>query len=597
MTLISKYSLAVLPFLNISSDKENEYFSDGITEEIINALANIEGVHITSRTSSFSFKNSSCDIREIGEKLGVSHILEGSVRKSGGQVRITAQLIKANSGFHLWSDSWNRELKDIFILQDEIAGIIAKKVNSNIRQTGFQPGSTVENPEAIDCYMQGMYYLNAWDLKQGQNIIDLFNKAVELEPGFAKAYLGLCNVYTWLGATGVIDLREAHEKVDGYLEVCKKLNVNLAEIYLIEGGKNLWIEWDLARALENTNRALELKPSYADAYTIKGIIMIVLGKVDEALNHIFKAERLDPYANNINSLLGMIYEKIGEYPKALEFTEKNIRICPSWDSQYITKTEALCKLGRYEDAWETIRGIESSPGIKSYVPYLKGIYFAYRSMVEEAHEQIRRMEESSDQRSGPGSADSGLVAEIYLVLKEDQKALQYLEQALKQRSSVLLFIEIDKDWDHLRTHPAYQKLIQKVKQSKGNLMEHERKYRKSALLESAAREIQGKLNTYMKESRIFLNQGLNLSDLAEAVETTPSTLSQVLNEYVCKSFYDYVNSFRLDHFLRIKQEAKYRNYTILALAYECGFNSKTTFNTFFKKSLNKTPSEYFGNRD
>jgi TolB-like protein/tetratricopeptide (TPR) repeat protein len=594
--LISKYSLAVLPFLNISSDRENEYFSDGITEEIINALANIEGVHITSRTSSFAFKQSTTDIREIAKKLGVSFILEGSVRKSAGQVRITAQLIKADSGFHLWSDSWDRELKDIFVLQDEIAGIIAKKVNSNIRLTGFHPGNAVENTEAIECYMQGMYYLNAWDLRQGKHIIELFNRAVELAPRFAKAYLGLCNVYTWLGATGVIGLEEAHAKVAEYITVIKELDGNIPEVYLLEGGKNFWIEWDLDRAMENLNIALDLKPSYADAYTVKGIILAVLGNVDEALNHIFKAERLDPYANNINSLIGLIYRRIGEYPKALEFIEKNIKICPTWDAQYLTKVEALCKLERYEEAWETIRMLDSQPDSLLPVAQIKALYFAHRSMKEEAYEQIRLSEEQKKLHSGLGSLNYGLYPEIYLTLEEDQKALQSLEQAFQERSTLLLFIEIDKAWDHLKGHPIYRKIIQKVKHSGKVSADATRKYRKSSLSESKAREIEAKLNAFMSESRVFLNQGLNLSDLAEAAETSSNTLSQVLNEHIGKSFYDYVNSFRLDHLLRIQPDHRYRNYTILALAYECGFNSKTTFNSFFKKALDKTPSEYFGNR-
>lgn len=594
--LVSKYSLAVLPFLNISSDKENEYFSDGITEEIINALANIEGVHITSRTSSFSFKNSTIDIREIANKLGVSFILEGSVRKSADQVRITAQLIKAESGFHIWSDSWDRQLKDIFILQDEIAGIIAKKVNSNIRQTGFHPGSAVENTEAIECYMQGVYYLNAWDLKQGKHIIELFNRAVELAPGFAKAYLGLCNAYTWLGATGLVDLEEAHAKVTEYVAVVKELDGNIPEIYLIEGGKNFWIEWDLDRAMENMDKALELRPSYADAYTVKGIILTVLGNVDEALNYLFKAERLDPYANNINSLIGLIYRRIGEYPKALEYIEKNEKICPTWDAQYVTKVETLCKLERYDEAWETIRMIESQSNSPLPIAQLKALYFAFRTMKKEAYEQIGLSEEEKKQHSGLGSLNYGLYPEIYLALQEDQKALQYLELAFQEHSSLLFFVEIDKAWDHLKGHPTYRKIVAKIKHSGNEPADPNRKYKKSSLSESTAREIETKLNTYISESQIFLNQSLNLSDLAEAVETSSNTLSQVLNEHMGKSFYDYVNSFRLDHFLKIQPDPKYRNYTILALAYECGFNSKTTFNSFFKKSLNKTPSEYFGKK-
>ncbi|MBN2518880.1 MAG: hypothetical protein JXB17_00105, partial [Bacteroidales bacterium] len=228
--MISKYSIAVLPFVNISSDKENEYFSDGITEEILNALSKIEGLHVTARTSSFAFKNQNIDIREIGRKLNVALILEGSIRKSNNLVRITAQLTDTSNGYHLWSDTWDRELKNIFIVQDEIAAIIAEKINKDIKLDVSHEGHVVENTEALDLYLKGQYLLNKWDFNESNNIINCFEQAIKLDPGLIKAYIGLSHVYTWLGSTGFVKPEEAHIKVEYCIKKVLELDRNVPDV-------------------------------------------------------------------------------------------------------------------------------------------------------------------------------------------------------------------------------------------------------------------------------------------------------------------------------------------------------------------------------
>ena len=166
----------------MSSDKENEYFSDGITEEILNALSKIEDLHITARTSSFAFKNQNIDIREIGKKLNVSLILEGSIRKSKNHVRITAQLVNTETGYHLWSDSWDRELKNIFILQDEIAAVIAKNIITNIQPSVTITDYVVKNTNALDLYLKGVYLFNKLDFRLAEEAIANFEQALEIDP-------------------------------------------------------------------------------------------------------------------------------------------------------------------------------------------------------------------------------------------------------------------------------------------------------------------------------------------------------------------------------------------------------------------------------
>ena len=189
MQITSKYSIAVLPFVNMSADKENEYFSDGITEEILNSLCKLEGLHVTARTSSFAFKNKNLDVREIANKLNVAHILEGSIRKQGDNVRITAQLIKAVSGYHLWSNTWDRELKNIFVVQDEIAEDIAGKIKSGLKITSRPNLKPPDNSQAIDLYLKASYLTKSWNEDETYQAIDYFNQVIEIYPEFAVNFI------------------------------------------------------------------------------------------------------------------------------------------------------------------------------------------------------------------------------------------------------------------------------------------------------------------------------------------------------------------------------------------------------------------------
>jgi adenylate cyclase len=593
--LISKYSIAVLPFVNMSSDRENEYFSDGITEEILNTLSKIDGLHVTARTSSFAFKNRSVDVREIGKNLNVAFLLEGSIRKADGIVRITAQLTRTDNGFHIWSDSWDRELKNIFILQDEIAALISEQVNKNLEPEHSVTDYIIENTDALDAYLRANYLLNKWDFSQGLLIIELFEKAINLDPGFIKAYVGLCNVYTWLGSTGHIEPREAFIKVEHSISKVLELDPNLPDVYMLMASKNFWIEWDLQNALKNINKALNLKPSYPDALMYKGIFLAASGRVEEALDCLFQADRLDPYANQINSGIGMIYNYINEDEKALEYFEKNIRIAPFWDAQYIYKIESLCKLDHFDEAWDSIQLVEQNPKTPLSVAELKAYYFARKGEKKEAYAQIGIMEDEEKMSPLSGSPNSAFFAQLYLILGENDHALDYLEKGLNEGATPFLFNKINCIWDELREHPRYIAAMKRIKypEGKAESFVKGKKYSKSNLQIGEAEKYILELEKLMEKQKPWTNPTLNLSDLAELINISSNLLSQLLNEFIGMNFYDYVNTYRLNYFIELIDKSFYKNFTLLSVAYECGFNSKTTFNAFFKKVKGITPSEYF----
>jgi TolB-like protein/AraC-like DNA-binding protein len=590
--MISKHSIAVLPFVNISPDRDNEYFSDGVTEEIINALCRFEELHVTSRTSSFAFKNQNSDIREIGKKLNVYYLLEGSIRRAGEKVRITAQLIKAEDGFHLWSETWDRELKDIFILQDEIAQIIAERISTKIKTPVAHTESVIENTDVLDHYLKGQYLLNKFVISNKHDIIWHFEQAVAIDPNFEKAYIGLCNAYTWLSSVGAYDPVEGNIKIEENLRVLMRLNPNTPEIYMLISGKNFWLDWNIPLAIENINRAIELKPSNAEAYVQKGMIYMVMGKIDEAFDFLFHSQRLNPYDEVTEYCIGFLHSLLNENEKAMELVKKSFNTLSLWDAHFFLSVETLCKLNRFDESWEMICEKDKLESFAYLMPYIKGLFYSIKGVKKEAISEIELLELELQDNAQMGMPFYYYLCKIYINLNEKEKALEYFEQGMQFKASPLLFAKIDCAFDTLRDEPRFQKALTSLNFDIQDAAPSKPKYKRTAFTQQQSKEIERKLTELMEKEKPFLNPCISSPDLAELVDITTNQLSQFLNEHLNRNFYDYVNSFRLKEFLLLSKNPKFSHLSILGLAYECGFNSKTTFNSFFKREMRVTPSEY-----
>lgn len=591
--MISKHSIAILPFVNISPDKENEYFSDGVTEEIINALCRFEELHVTSRTSSFAFKNQNTDIREIGKKLNVFFLLEGSIRRSGEMVRITAQLIKAEDGFHLWSETWDRELKDIFILQDEIAQIIAERISSKIKSPAAHTEVVIENTDALDHYLKGQHLLNKFVISNQQDLIWHFEQAIAIDPNFEKAYIGLCNAYTWLSSVGAYDPIDGNYKIEENLRKLMRLNPNTPEIYMLIAGKNFWLEWNFILALENINQAIELKPNNAEAYVQKGLIFMAIGRIDEAFDSLYHSQRLNPYDEVTEYCIGFLHSLLNENEKAMELVKRSFNTLSLWDAHFFLSVETLCKLNRFDESWEIISEKEKLENFSYLMPYIKGLFHSIKGDKLQAISEIEILERELQGNTQIGMPFYYYLCKIYINLNDKVKALEYFEQGVQFRASPLLFAKIDCAFDPLLDEPRFQKALMSLNFDIQVSSPNKNKYKRTTLSSHQAKEIERKLNELMEKEKPFLNSRLSSPDLAELVDITTNQLSQFLNEHLNKNFYDYVNSFRLKEFLHLSKNPKYSHLSILGLAYECGFNSKTTFNAFFKREMGVTPSEYF----
>ncbi|MDP8204569.1 MAG: helix-turn-helix domain-containing protein [Candidatus Tenebribacter mawsonii] len=594
-THISKYSIAVLPFVNMSSEKDNEYFSDGITEEILNSLCKLNGLHVTARTSSFAFKNQKLDVREIGKKLNVAYILEGSIRKHGDSVRITAQLVKAIDGYHLWSNTWDKELKNIFIVQDEIASDIAGKIKTGLKNSSNQVVQQIENSQTIDLYLKACYLTKSWNQKETYEAIDLFNQVLELSPDNAKAYIGLADSYTLLGTIGQMSMGEASKYIGENILKAYQLDPSIAEIYIAFAKKSFWYEWDVNKTLDNLNKALELKPSNSEALYFKGMVYATYGKFEEALDYLYQSQRLNPLSEQVNYFIGTVYFFMEDYEKAVEYQEKNIKINPRFHGQYRSRIVSLCMDKRFDEAWDALRNYPEIIPDRGYaVKAMSGFYYACKGEKNKAEEIAEFLE--GVVVNGQTSDNYGMLflVYIYLTLNYKEQAIRIMEFGLKIRSMYFLFLYVDPIWKVLTEEPRYINAIKQFNYASQE-KETDEKYKKSSLTMKLSHEIAKNLDLVIKEKQLFLNPQLTLSDLGEAIDISIHDISQVLNESIGKNFYEYINSFRLDHFIKLYEDPKYKQFTLLSIAFESGFNSKTTFNTFFKKNLSKSPSEYFKN--
>ncbi|UCC84052.1 MAG: tetratricopeptide repeat protein, partial [Gemmatimonadota bacterium] len=316
-------SIAVLPFANMSDDPGYEYFSDGMTEEIINALTQLRDLRVAARTSCFAFKGKTPDLAEVGAKLKVATVLEGSVRKVGTRLRVTAQLVNVADGYHLWSERYDRELEDVFAIQDDIAGAIADKLRVELLETEKERlvEPQTENLEAYSLYLKGRSYFHKFTPPDCQLAIASFQQAINLDPDYARAYAGLARVYTMVGGAGTFHLlppREAYPLAKAAVTKALELDDRLPQAHTTLGLVRSNHEWDWAGAERAFKRALELSPNDSDSHLWYGFHLWFMDRFDEAIACYRRALALDPLQPVIESTIGIFQYCARRYDEALQ---------------------------------------------------------------------------------------------------------------------------------------------------------------------------------------------------------------------------------------------------------------------------------------
>lgn len=321
-------SIAVLPFTNMSTDAENEYFADGISEEILNLLADVRDLSVASRTSAFAFKGSNASIPDIAGALGVRYVLEGSVRKSGDQVRVTAQLIDASNDRHLWSETYDRVLDDIFTIQDEIAGSIGRALRVELLgERGQRVSAEQIDADVYAAFLEGRYLLRRRNNEDVAAALGRLQSVVESEPGFAPGHVILAEAYllNHLLRTGAVEGEVATEQARIHAERARELNPELGGIYLALGMLAQLGDLDYVRGLEHYGRAIELEPDEPRPYHWRAVTLAQAGLLTRALDDIAVAYRLEPENANVNGEFAEILIAIGDFERALEFLDRQAR--------------------------------------------------------------------------------------------------------------------------------------------------------------------------------------------------------------------------------------------------------------------------------
>jgi len=592
--LIANNTIAVLPFVNMSSDADNEFFADGVTEEIINALAKISNLKVTSRTSSFFFKKKDLPILEIAQKLGVAIVLEGSVRVVGGKVRITAQLIQAVDDYHFWSETWDRKMENIFEIQDEISLLIADKLREHLGHFEFGDHLVNKQTDKIDAYtlsLKARFLFNKWNPTDVNKSIELYSIAIEIDPNHTESYLGLADAYSFLATTEFLPREEGWMKSTENLQKANALNPEHPCVHYQLANMAFFVNCDFTEAFMHGQKAIDLVPNYPEAQQYMAFLYMISDHMEEGLKHLQLALSIDPLNPETLFYKGYYFYRSGQYEEAqkvfVELLEQNPKNIPA------SIVLAYNRLMQHKPD-EAIDQMHSTPEEIVIPDEQMGILLlAYIQKGDQARiDELLQKTKEAAKDSTAFQAHSYLFL-AYANLNMYDEALEWLETAFNMKSSVLLLSFSDplagalkKDERYIKFHngvyvfPNVETNIQK----------------KSQLLdEKTASKYQKKLQNYFDQEEPYLNPKLTLRDLAQQVEIHPNQLSWLLNEKFGKKFNEFVNYYRLEHFKKLASEPSNDNISIIGLAYESGFNSKTVFNTFFKKEVGMTPNEYLKN--
>jgi len=456
-----KPSLAVLPFVDLSPKKEHEFLCDGIAETLINALSGIKDLNVPARTSAFYFKDKDTDIREIGQKLNVEAVLEGSVQVVGDRLRMTARLSNVDDGYQLWSESYERQLEDVFDVQDDIAQKIVKALKIKLLDEQEAPlvKNYTKNLEAYSLYLQGR---NFWNKRGEENLIkaiEYFEQAIEKDPTYALAYAGLADAYSVLGNNGIWATEKAYPKAK--VAALKALDIDnkLPEAHTSLAMIILDYDWNFVGAEQELKLAIELNPGYATAHHWYAYFLSNMGRHDEASREIKIARKLDPLAPRIAANVGLLLYFARRYDQALKELNKALEADPNHGVTYNYLGWVYEAMGKYEEAVKfRVRGIELEGGSKDLSDGIARCY-ALMGKREEAWKILNNLiRYSKENYKSPV-----WIASVFAALGEKEEVFVWLEKAFRERNPGLVtYLKNHHGFDLVRSDPRFTDLLRRI---------------------------------------------------------------------------------------------------------------------------------------
>lgn len=453
-------SIAVLPFLNMSPDDDNEYFSDGLAEELISALSKIEHLKVASRTSAFRFRDSDLDIRQIGEELGVASVLEGSVRKAGDRLRISAQLVDVGDGYQIWSETWDRGIEDIFAIQEEIACSIVERLKVRLADSGDLIAPPTRSLEAYNLFLKGRYF---WNRRTDDDFLkarSAFEGAVREDPLYAPAYAGLADSYALLGIAeyGVLAPQQAMPRAKKAARKALDIEPGLADALTAVAHVEAFYDWNREQAEATFREAMEADPDYPFAHHWYACMLAAMGRHEEAVAEERAARERDPLSLIINKNVGTVLYYGRRYDEAIAEYEEALELDPDFVRTLLYLGIACEQVGRHEEAIEHLERAVHRSGRNAVCLMALGHAYGTVGKTERAREVLRELDTMREDRYVPALS----FALVRLGLGEADVALDFLERAHEERSSWMLSLRCDPWFDPLRSEPRFRKLVERV---------------------------------------------------------------------------------------------------------------------------------------
>jgi TolB-like protein/DNA-binding winged helix-turn-helix (wHTH) protein/Tfp pilus assembly protein PilF len=461
--LTDRVTLAVLPFKNLSNDPSQEYFSDGLTEEMITQLSTVNprGLGVLARTSAMRYKDTQKGADEIGKELHVDLLVEGSVRRENQRVRISVQLVRASDQIHVWAKSYERDLREILVLQREVAWDIAHEINVSVSRPASAQRSTVAslNPDAYEAYVKGRYFWNKRSKEDLRKAIEYFQFAIRDEPAYAAAYGGLADAWIALGWYGYLSPKEAFPQAEQAARKALALDDSLAAAHTSLAHVRFNYDWDWSEAERSFQRAIELDSDYANAHHWYADYLSAIGRHDQAVTESERARRLDPLSPIINAWLGWRYHFARRYDAAVEQHRRTLELDPNFAPTHLVLGQAYEQQGRMAEALEELQQAERlARGGPLYVAALAHALAGAGRRADAERELRRLLELSATEYVSPVQ-----IAVAHAGLGHAQEAIESLEKGIDERSAGMVWIQNDPRFDPLRLDPRFQDIVWRLR--------------------------------------------------------------------------------------------------------------------------------------
>ena len=453
--------VAALPLAILSSDHEDEYFADGLTEEIINTLSSISGLNVIARTSVMKFKQSNKSVGEIGRELKVGTILEGSVRKAGGRLRISLQLIDVGSEAPIWAQKYDRELEDVFKIQTDIAERVAEALKVQLLRENKKliEDKAPENIGAYVLYLRGRYYWSKRTKEDLEKAITYFREAIEKDPNYALAHAGMADCYTLMGRHLYLPVKESFEKARSYANRALELNDNLAEAHTALAAVLMIYNWDWDLAEEQFKHAIQLNPNYANAHYLHSVLLQTTGRLQESVAAAEKAQVLDPLSPVIGMGVVSAYFFSEQYDKALDECHKYLEMNPSFVVAQDYLVHLHVRKGQFERAAEEVKRLVDISQRKAEAT----AHLAYVDAASGKTAEAKDLFEAFAADSKLGYSNPTIFITVYSILGDQDNAFLWAEEALESGKIAFPSLRYSPDLKKFRADPRYSSLLAKAR--------------------------------------------------------------------------------------------------------------------------------------